>query len=173
MRKWLALIIIFSLLIGPALALKKGVKKMNIISPAFKDQEKIPGKYSCQGAGVNPPLSFVNVPSNTKSLALLIEDPDAPSGTFDHWVIFNIPKGTKEIKEGIAPAGANLGSNSIGKNTYVSPCPPPGNPHHYIFTLYALNTVLPLKNGATKTEIKKAMNHHLLAEAKITGLYQR
>ena len=146
---------------------------MNIVSPAFKDQSFIPLKYCCQGAGVSPPLSFVNVPGNAKSLVLLMGDPDAARGIFDHWVVFNIPKGTREIKEGASPAAANFGDNSSGKTSYISPCPPPGKAHRYIFSLFALDGLLPLKDGADKEAVKKAMEGHVLAEARLTGLYKR
>lgn len=173
MKKWLILILILSLITSTAFSSKQGVKKMHIISSAFKDQEFIPMKYSCAGEGINPPLSFVNVPNKTKSLTLILEDPDAPRGTFDHWIVFNIPNETKEIKEGTLPSGANFGSNSIGKTDYVSPCPPPGKIHHYVFSLFALDSLLPLKDGTNKQTIKEAMKSHILAEAKLTGLFKR
>ncbi len=146
---------------------------MIISSPAFKDQAIIPIKYTADGERINPQLDFGNMPAGVKSLTLIMEDPDAPRGTFDHWIIFNLPKDTRSIKEKEPPAGANFGKNSAGRTGYVPPSPPPGKVHHYIFTLYALDTILPLKDGVDKLAVRKAMGGHILAEAALTGLYKR
>jgi Raf kinase inhibitor-like YbhB/YbcL family protein len=148
-------------------------QKVSIKSSAFKNMEPLPVKYSRNGKGINPPLTFENVPANAKSIVLIMDDPDAPSGTFDHWLVFNIPPKTKEIKEDSVPAGAVGGKNSAGTTKYVSPSPPPGKPHRYVFKLYALDALLPLKEGSDKAQIEKAMEGHIISQASLTGLYKR
>ena len=152
---------------------KMSMQKISIKSPAFKNMEYLPVKYSGDGDGINPPLIFENVPSNAKSLVLIMDDPDAPVGTFDHWLMFNIPPKTKSIKEGEVPAGALKGKNSIEELNYVSPYPPAGKPHRYVFKLYALDTLLALKEGAGKNQIEKAMEGHIISQSSLTGLYKR
>lgn len=146
---------------------------MIITSPVFQDKQFLPVKYSCAGENISPPLKFENVPAGTKSLALFLEDPDAPAGTFDHWLVFDIPPQTGGIKEGGFPPGALAGRNSAGETKYYGPCPPPGKAHRYVFSLYALDLVLPLKAGADKAKIEKAMTGHQLAKASLTGLFKR
>lgn len=174
MRKLLIPLLIIVLLAGgQAIALKHGGKKMIITSAAFKDNEFLPVKYSAFGEGINPPLSFENVPAKSKSLALIASDPDAPIGTFDHWLVFNLPPSDKGIGENSQPAHALAGKNTIGSLVYLPPRPPAGKAHRYAFTLYALDVVLPLKAGADKAGIEKAMAGHVLAEAKLTGLFKQ
>ena len=146
---------------------------MIITSPAFRDQEFIPVKYSAFGDRLNPPLSFENVPENARSLTLIMEDLDAPRGIFDHWLLYNIPAADKGIGEGTPPPHALAGKNTVGNTAYVPPQPPPGKTHRYVFTLYALDDVLPLKPGANKAAIEKAMLGHQLAKASLTGLFKR
>ena len=140
---------------------------MEITSPLFKNNEYLPASKT------NPPLSFANVPPGAKSLALIMEDLDAPYGIFDHWLVFNLPPATREIGAGALPAQARLGKNTGGKEAYYPPSPPPGKVHRYVFTLYALDIVLPLKPGADKAEIRRAMSGHELAKASLTGLFKR
>ena len=174
MKKLLVPMLIFLLLAaGQAIALKHGGKKMIITSPAFHDQQFIPVKYSAFGEGINPPLKFENVPAKTKSLVLIVEDPDAPIGIFDHWLVFNLPPSEQEIGENSQPAHALAGKNTIGSLVYLPPRPPAGKAHRYVFTLYALDIVLPLKAGADKAEIEKAMSGHRLVKASLTGLFKR
>jgi len=146
---------------------------MIIRSPAFKNQAFIPVKYTADGENIIPPLTFENVPAGAKSLALIMEDPDAPRGTFDHWIVFNLPKESRQIREGEVPIKANFGKNSLGETSYVSPSPPPGKIHRYIFNLYALDTLLPLNNGVTKAQVETAMQGHILVQCSLTGLYKR
>ena len=146
---------------------------MIITSSAFHDKGLLPVKYSVFGEGINPPLSFENVPANTKSLTLILEDLDAPGGIFDHWLLFNIPPADKGIGAGTLPAHALSGKNTIGDLSYIPPQPPAGKVHRFVFTLYALDTVLPLKAGADKAELEKARAGHLLAKASLTGLFKR
>jgi Raf kinase inhibitor-like YbhB/YbcL family protein len=174
MKKLLVpLVIILLMAAGQASPLKHGGKKMIITSPAFQDKGSLPVKYSAFGAGINPPLNFENVPAKAKSLALIMEDLDAPSGSFDHWLVFNIPPADKEIGAGSLPANALSGKNTVGNTTYISPQPPAGKAHRYVFTLYALDVMLPLLEGADKPAIERALKGHVLAKASLTGLFKR
>jgi len=140
---------------------------MTITSPAFKHQEEIPSRYTCQGNNINPPLVFANIPAGTKSFALIVDDPDAPMGTWVHWVVFNIPQATVTVAEQSVPGVS--GSNDFGNNDYGGPCPPSGT-HRYFFKLYALDTMLPLSAGSSKAAAEKAMQSHVLGEAVLIGL---
>jgi Raf kinase inhibitor-like YbhB/YbcL family protein len=148
-----------------------------IIESVFKHNQPIPAKYSCDGANVSPPLKFLNVPANAKSIVLIVDDPDAPRGTFDHWIIWNLPPDLKELTEGakelarLSPAAVQ-GINGYKKTDYHGPCPPAGKPHHYHFKLYALDTLLSLAEGATKQQVEKAMQGHILNQAELVGTYQ-
>jgi len=132
----------------------------------------IPAKYCCDGADVSPPLSIEGAPKETKSLALIVDDPDAPVGTWVHWVVWNIGVGTREIPENAVPQGAVEGMNDFRKRKYGGPCPPSGT-HRYFFKLYALDAPLPLKPGAAKAQVEEAMKGHVLAQAELIGLYRR
>ena len=145
---------------------------VKITSPAFKQRERIPPKYTCDGMDVNPPLTIENVPLKAKSLALIVDDPDAPRGTWVHWVLWNVDPGTREVKEQSIPTGATQGVNDFGNRDYGGPCPPSGT-HRYFFKLYALDTALTLGPDATKAALEVAMKGHILAEAEIIGLYER
>ncbi len=142
---------------------------MKLASPAFAHQATIPPKYTCQGEDISPPLTLSNIPEGTKSLALINDDPDAPMRTWNHWLIWNI-KPTGEIKENSAPG--TQGKNSWGRNDYGGPCPPKGT-HRYFFKLYALDREMDLPEGATKSELEKAMVGHILEQAELVGLYQK
>lgn len=144
---------------------------MNLTSPAFKNNGNIPPLYTCDGENTIPSLEFKDIPVEAKSLALVVEDPDAPSGTFDHWVLFNMPVSIHGVDEGREPEAVR-GNNSSGKTGYVGPCPPSGV-HHYIFTLYALDTELAAEEGASKKDILEAMGTHIVDRAKLIGLYGR
>lgn len=145
---------------------------VNILSPAFDNNKKIPSKYTCDGENISPPLSFSNISQNTKSLVLIVDDPDAPSKTWVHWVIFNISPEISEIAEGSAPTGAIEGMTDFGSTGYGGPCPPSGV-HRYVFKLYALDSMLDLPKTATKEDIEKKMNGHVLEKAELIGLYER
>jgi len=146
--------------------------ELRITSPAFKDNEFIPVKYTCDGEDINPPLLIGNIPPETKSLALINDDPDAPMGTWVHWVVWNISPTTGEIKENSVPEGSRQGINDFGKHDYGGPCPPSGT-HRYFFKLYALDRLLDLTSNAKKGDLEKAMKGHILAQAQIIGLYRR
>lgn len=145
---------------------------MKITSSAFENDAKIPQKYTCDGENINPPLLFSQVPQNAKSLVLIMDDPDAPMGTFVHWVLYNIPPSTSEIKEDSMPGEASVGRNSGGRSDYIGPCPPSGT-HRYFFKLYALDSVLSLDGNSGKKEVEDAMTGHILEQAQLIGLYSR
>lgn len=151
---------------------KNSQGKMKITSQAFTNNGYIPKKYTCDGEDINPPLNVGEVPPNTKSLVLIVDDPDAPMGTWAHWVVFNIDPEIKEIAENSVPAGSVLGKNDFGKLEYGGPCPPSGT-HRYFFKIYALDTILNLSQGTTKEEVEKAMQNHVLDWGEIVGLYKR
>ncbi len=145
---------------------------MKISSPAFSDKDRIPKKYTCDDVNVNPPLDIEGVPEGAESLALIMDDPDAPVGTWVHWTLWNIPPDTYEIKENSVPEGANEGNTSFGHPGYGGPCPPFGT-HRYFFKLYALDTKLDLSSSADKDKLERAMTGHILAEARFYGVYSR
>ncbi|MDO8522457.1 MAG: YbhB/YbcL family Raf kinase inhibitor-like protein [bacterium] len=153
---------------------------LSITSSAFEQNGRIPSKYTCDGdRSINPPLVFSGVPEGAKSLALIMDDPDVPKalhadGVYDHWILFNIPISTTGIPEG-ASAGV-AGANGSGKSAYTGPCPPPQyepSEHRYIFALYAIDTILSLKEGAIKQEVLKAMEGHIIQQAQLVGKYKR
>ena len=153
---------------------------LTLTSPAFGEGASIPSRFTCDGdRSVSPALVIAGVPEGTKSFALIMDDPDVPKqlhadGVFDHWVLFNIPADTREIREG-GSAGVT-GANGAGKNAYTGPCPPPQyepSEHRYIFKLYALDSELPLQAGATKADVEKAMEGHIVAQAQLVGRYKR
>jgi len=157
----------------------KGGKKMEIkiTSSAFKEGEMIPEKYTCDGKDVSPPLSWTSVPDVTKSIALISDDPDAPMGTWVHWVLYDLPANIKELPENVPPQrqlqnGAKQGTNDFRKIGYGGPCPP-GGTHRYYFKIYALDKETGLGPGATKAELIKAMKGHILAEGQLMGKYKR
>jgi Raf kinase inhibitor-like YbhB/YbcL family protein len=149
--------------------MKTEVKELNVTSPAFQNSGNIPSKYTCDGEGINPPIQIDKAPEGTKTLALIVEDPDAPNGTFDHWIVWNIDP-SKSIKEHSNPGVS--GKNSAGKTGYTSPCPPSGA-HRYYFNVYALNDKLDLPPGSDKSKLTSAMQPHILAKGSIMGRYQR
>lgn len=159
---------------------KKEVEAMalQIQSSAFEDGATIPKKYTCDGDDRSPALSWSGAPDGTKSFALICDDPDAPMGTWVHWVLWDLPLDTVSLLEGI-PAdtqlavGAKQGLNSWPRVGYGGPCPPPGKPHRYYFKLYALDTTLNLPSSANKAALEKAMKGHILAEAQVMGKYGR
>ena len=151
--------------------------KLALTSTAFKEGEIIPKKYTCDGPDISPPLEWESVPANTRSLALIAEDPDAPMGTWIHWVIYDIPPNVSELAENIPPEktlpdGAVQGKNDFRNIGYGGPCPPSGT-HRYFFRLYALDTKLNLPPGSTKFDLVKAMRGRIVGEAQLMGKYSR
>ncbi|MDO8583128.1 MAG: YbhB/YbcL family Raf kinase inhibitor-like protein [bacterium] len=137
---------------------------MKITSHAFGNNSKIPSKYTCVGENINPPLEFFDIPGNTKSLVLIMDDPDAPMGTFIHWVLYNIDPKEKEIKENSIPKSSIQGLNSMNKSEYAGPCPPSGT-HRYFFKLYALDSIL--------EQFPEKMGEHIISQAELIGLYSK
>ncbi|MGA3263326.1 MAG: YbhB/YbcL family Raf kinase inhibitor-like protein [Terracidiphilus sp.] len=147
-------------------------------STAFANGGEIPRKYTCDGADLSPALSWENVPAGTQSLALIADDPDAPVGTWTHWIIWNIPAQAAALVEGVPKVevlddGARQGTNDFRRIGYGGPCPPPGKPHRYFFKLYALDAKLDVKAGAGRKELELAMKGHMLAQAQWMGTYRR
>lgn len=150
---------------------------ITITSTAFIDGGMIPSDCTCDGKNISPPLAWVGVPEGTKSLAIICDDPDAPVGTWVHWVLFNIPATVSELLQNMPPDevlenGARHGINDFRKFGYGGPCPP-GGTHRYYFKLYALDIELTQKAGLTKAELLKAMKDHILAEGQLMGRYKR
>ncbi len=152
--------------------------KFKLSSPAFQDSGSIPQKFTCQGESVSPELNWSEAPANTKSFALIVDDPDAPGGTFTHWVLFDIPADTKQLAEGAGSSntsnpigvGGNNGTNQTG---YMGPCPPSGS-HRYYFRLYALDVpALNLKAGAARSEVENALKSHVIGTAETMGRYEK
>ncbi len=144
---------------------------MEITSSAFEHEGKIPSRYTCDGEDISPPLEFADVPEEAKSLVLVMDDPDALAGTFDHWLAWNIPANTKSIEEGKEPEGVQ-GTTDFGRKGYGGPCPPSGE-HRYFFKLYALDTELDLPEGSSKEDLEKAMGGHIVEQAVLMGKYSR
>lgn len=145
---------------------------MKIISPVFQDKYSIPPKYTCDGYNNSPPLEFIDVPVEAKSLVLIVDDPDASNGTFVHWLLWNIDPKTNRVKEDIAPKGAVAGKNSYESEKYTGPCPPKEEEHRYVFKLYALDIALQLRK-ANKIQLEDAMAGHIIDNAELIGLYKR
>jgi len=157
---------------------RKEVGGMQMSSSAFEDGERMPVKYTGDGADVSPPLKWKNAPDNTKAFVLICDDPDAPVGNWIHWVLYDVPAETSELPEGIPATGtvlesAKQGNNDFRKLGYGGPAPPPGKPHRYIFTLYAIDRPTGLPAGAGKGEVLKAIEGHVTAKAQLTGVYSR
>jgi Raf kinase inhibitor-like YbhB/YbcL family protein len=151
---------------------------IQLTSSAFTEGAPIPAKYTCDGEDVSPPLKWSNLPQGTKSVALICDDPDAPLGTWVHWVVYGIPATVTELPEGVPavetiPNGARQGTNDFKRVGYGGPCPPKGRPHRYVFQLYALDAELQLSPGATKKDLVNAMKGHILAEGRLIGTYER
>jgi Raf kinase inhibitor-like YbhB/YbcL family protein len=148
-----------------------GGAKMKITSSAFQEGASIPSKFSCDGANTSPPLQIAEVPSGAKSLALIVDDPDAPSGLFAHWMVWNISPQTSTVAEGSAPKGVN-GTNDFGKSGYGGPCPPSGT-HRYYFKIFALDRELDLPSGAKRSQLDAAMKGHVVGQGELMGRYSR
>ena len=143
---------------------------LKVKSPAFEHGKLIPKKYSCDGQDINPPLTIEGIPKEARTLVLALDDPDAPSGTFDHWIVWNIPASTTKIAENSVPG--KEGFNSARQTGYMGPCPPSGT-HRYFFKVYALDIELNLGLGSKKKDAEKAMQGHVLAKGELMGTYTR
>ena len=150
---------------------------MELSSVAFKNGASIPKQYTCDGPNISPPLQWAGIPDNSRSLAVLVDDPDAARGNWVHWILFNIPPQTAELTENIRktrtiPNGARQGTNDFREIGYGGPCPP-GGKHRYFFRLFALDTELNLDPGSSRTDLERSMAGHILAETQLMGTYQR
>jgi Raf kinase inhibitor-like YbhB/YbcL family protein len=145
---------------------------MKITSSAFEHNTLIPSKYTCEGQNINPPLSIKDIPAGAKSLALIVDDPDAPMKTWVHWTAWNISPDTSEINENSIPAGLVEGTTSFGRTGYGGPCPPSGT-HRYFFKIFALDTMLDLKPGAHTANLTAAMKEHIIDKDEFIGLYKK
>ncbi len=174
MRRSLIIVIAISLLVAcqtPAIDTSNAIR-FNLSSPNFQDTGMIPAKYACQHGDVSPELDWSEAPANTKSFVLIMEDPDAPAGTFTHWVLFDIPANTHQLAEGTGPIGVS-GNNGLSQTGYMGPCPPSGI-HRYYFRLYALDVPsLNLKAGAARSEVENAMKNHVIGAADTMGRYEQ
>jgi len=156
--------------------------EIKIESTAFKNEEMIPSKYTCDGENINPPLNITGIPEGTKSVALILDDPDAPSGVFTHWIFWNLDPGQTEIREKDSIEDGIVGENDAGETGYAGPCPPasselqrgePSGTHRYFFKIYALDNFLALPHGAQRDELEKAMEGHIIDEGELIGKYTR
>ena len=156
---------------GPAMTLR-------LTTTAFQPGGTIPRKHTCDGPDVSPALAWDAPPGTAQSFALIMDDPDAPGGTWAHWVLYDLPAAARDLPEGVPrqeelPSGARQGRNDFRRVGYYGPCPPPGPVHRYFFKLYALDARLNLKPGASKPEVERAMQGHILAQGELMGRYQR
>jgi len=154
------------------------VPALTVTSSSFPNGGMIPARFTCDGEDVSPQLSISSPPTRTKSLTLIVDDPDAPAGSFVHWVAFNLSPGLHDLPEGASARpetlqGGAQGRNDFDKNGYGGPCPPGNKPHHYFFRIYALDTFLQLPEGSTRSVVAQAAKGHVVAEGKLVGLYTR
>lgn len=144
---------------------------MELISPAFEPNGRIPSEYTCEGENISVPLKIEGAPHKTVSFALVMDDPDAPNGTFDHWIAWNIPGSLKELPSGFSPPAQ--GVNGFDETGYRGPCPPPGKPHHYHIKIYALDAMINLPKTTTKADLMKAILGHVISQAEVVGVFSR
>ncbi len=150
----------------------EGVTNMKIVSSVFDHNQKIPSKYTCDGENVNPPLQFLDVPENAKGLVLIVDDPDAPSKTWVHWVVYNVNPDVNEIEESSIPNGGIEGMTDFGRPGYGGPCPPSGV-HRYFFKLYAIDSILDLPQNSSKQMVEDKMQDNIIDKAELVGFYSR
>jgi Raf kinase inhibitor-like YbhB/YbcL family protein len=152
-------------------------KKFTLSSTSFVNGARIPDSYTCSGANKSPPLQWSGIPKGTRSIALVVDDPDAPIGTFVHWVFYNLPATSTGLPEGVGPTvsvdGGQQGINGRGEIGYTAPCPPPGKPHHYHFHLYALDRKLDMEPGAAAAKVEAALQGHVLGRSELVGMFAR
>lgn len=173
----LLMVVIISNVLFSQIKIRGQKMEMKIESSVFKHGEMIPRKYTCEGENISPPLSWSHPPEGTRTLALIINDPDAPSGDFVHCILYDIPSNITHLQEGISttinlPEGAIFGTNGASRTGYMGPCPPSGT-HRYYFRLYAINKVLQLDAGANKRELLEAMKDHIIAQGELMGKYKK
>lgn len=152
--------------------------ELTVLSAAFALNDFMPDRYTCMGINISPPISWSAAPAGTQSIAVIVEDPDAPTGIWTHWVMFNLPPETISLPENVPPvvkleSGAIQGINDFRRVGYGGPCPPPGRPHRYVFKVFALDAMLELGPNMRRPDVLKAMEGHILAQGEITGIYKR
>ena len=157
---------------------ERAAAALSLRSPAFQPNQPIPPRHTCDGEDRSPALAWDGVPDTAQAFALVVDDPDAPGGDFTHWVLFDLPASTRELPENVPPAerlerGGIQGRNDFGSLGYRGPCPPPGSPHRYRFTLYALNGPVNLRPGTTRQQLLQAIQGRLLGQAQLVGTYRR
>ena len=171
-------ILLIVLLSGCVTKEEQNIEKISISVDGFNEGDMIPDKFTCEGKDVSPLISWTGMPAGTKSIALIMDDPDAPGGTFVHWVLYNLPADTLKLLESMPPNktladGSIQGMTDFGRTGYGGPCPPPGKPHRYYFKVYALDKKLDLQPLASKSQVESAMKGHILAQGELMGKYQR
>lgn len=173
-----SLVIVFVFLAASGLSGKDPIGKLGLKTTAFAPGGAIPARFTCAGENISPSLSWNQPPSGTRSFVLIVDDPDAPSGTWVHWVVYNLPAATRQLPEHV-PAGRPIagggeqGVNDFPKDGYGGPCPPPGRPHRYFFRLYALDTTLALHARAQRVEVESGMKGHILAQGELMSTFGR
>jgi Raf kinase inhibitor-like YbhB/YbcL family protein len=170
--------VVFVVILFATRAYSLGNTRISLRSSAFANGATIPLVYTCVGENKSPPLKWSGVPAGAKALAVVVRDPDAPSGSFVHWVLYNVPAGVSELPAGVAKTesiaqGTDQGVNGRGQIGYAGPCPPPGAPHHYHFRLYALDNRVGLKAGASADDVEGAIKGHVLGSAELVGTFGR
>lgn len=178
MRKSLLIVLILLILITLSCAKKEEkLPKIEILSPVVKENEVMPDKYTCDGDDISPPLEWSNIPDKTVSFCLIMDDPDAPSGVFTHWLVYNIPSNVNKFNEGIPNieeliSGIKQGKNDFNKIGYSGPCPPSNSTHHYRFKIYAIDKILDLKSGIKVDELMKEIENHILGKGELICIYK-
>lgn len=174
MRRWLS--ILAGMFVAITLAAQaEEAKTFTLNTNAFLDEGVLPVLYTCDGKDISPQLDWTNIPAKTEAFSLIMTDPDAPGGTFYHWIVYNIPKNTTELAQGSnkLPAGALTGKNGFGKMQYNGPCPPKRSSHTYLITLYALDSKLDLTAGVDGKKVEEAIQKHIVGKVKLTAVYSR
>ena len=175
---WTVMVVIVSGCVSTNTEEECVTNNISVYSDGFENGARLASDYSCDGENISPDLHWEAIPDGTKSIALIMDDPDAPGRTFVHWVLYNIPASSRGFSGGVKKNtsledGSLQGKNDFGRIGYDGPCPPPGKPHRYFFKVYALDTKPALKSGITKKQLEKAMSGHILAKGEIIGTYGR
>jgi Raf kinase inhibitor-like YbhB/YbcL family protein len=166
-------LVMLAALLSLSSAIAQGApSRINVSSAAFQGRGTIPDRFTCKGANTNPPLQFEGIPKNARSLVLIMDDPDAPGGLFNHWLVWNIAPATSQIAENSVPTGATQGTNDFGKTGYDGPCPPSGT-HRYYFRVFALDQKLDLKSGAKRAALDRALHGHVVARGELMARCSR
>ena len=180
-RQWLhfvAAIVVFLIVAAHGAMFHQPKSNLKLTSSAIQDGKPIPQQYTCEGKNISPPLQWTGAPAETRSFVLIVYDPDAPAGGWTHWVVYNLPASVTSLAEDVPKSTAiavdgKQGINDFKENGYGGPCPPPGKAHRYVFKLYALNSGLTLKAGATKKDVESAMVGRVIGQAQLMGMYGR